>query len=194
MIKYLAILASLAAQTLAVKSFGRCPKPTLQSDFDISQYVGTWYEIARDKTLPFEYGDCVKVQYASLGGNLISVHNSQLNPTTGAIDSIYGKAKCSGAQCNVNFFVFKLHKLNKHAFVFYTGDYRVLSTDYSTYAIVYSCTNYLIAKTEAVWILSRTETLDAATLATAQSIITSMTDYSLDNFYYTVQGGSCTYA
>ena len=182
MIKFLAILASLAAQTLAVKSFGRCPKPTLPSDFDISQYVGTWYEIARDKTLPFEYGDCVKVQYASLGGNLISVHNSQLNPTTGAIDSVYAKAKCSSAQCNVNFFLF------------YTGDYRVLSTDYSTYAIVFSCTNYLIAKTEAVWILSRTETLDAATLATAQSIITSMTDYSLDNFYYTVQGGSCTYA
>ena len=175
------LLLVFATRSLAVKSWGGCPSPTLQSSFDITQYVGTWYEIARDKNIPFEYGDCTQARYAALSGDKISVHNSLENPNTGSVDSAYATAKCDGAHCHVKFFLF------------YSGDYRVVSTDYTSYAVVYSCTNFLISKSEAVWILSRTETLSDAALTAAQDIITSQTDYSLDNLYYTVQGGSCVY-
>ena len=174
MFVYTAIILSFASQALAVKSFGRCPSPSLQSGFDVSQYVGTWYEIARDKNIPFEYGDCTQARYASLGGSKISVHNSLENPNTGAVDSAYASAKCDGAHCHVKFFLF------------YSGDYRVVATDYTSYAIVYSCTDFIFFKSENVWILSRSETLDSTTLAAAQSTITSETGYSLDNLYYTV--------
>jgi apolipoprotein D and lipocalin family protein len=35
------------------------------------------------------------------------------------------------------------------------GDYRVLSTDYSSYAVVYSCDESIFGKTEYAWILTR---------------------------------------
>ena len=75
MIAFGTLILAFATQTLAVKSWGRCPSPTLQSGFDISQYVGTWYEIARDKNIKFEYGDCVQARYAELPDGKISVHN-----------------------------------------------------------------------------------------------------------------------
>ena len=177
----LGLFLSLLSSADARWSLGRCSKPSLQSSFDLSQYVGTWYEIARDKNIPFEYGDCVQARYALESNGHISVHNSQLNPNTLAIDSAYADAKCSGAQCNIKFFLT------------YSGDYRVLSTDYSSYSIVYSCNNYLFARNEYVWVLARSQSLTTSELAAAEAIITSNTNYDVNDFYYTVQGGACTY-
>ena len=177
----LGLFATLLASAEARWKLGRCSKPSLQSSFDISSYVGTWYEIARDNKIPFEYGDCVQARYALQSNGHISVHNSQLNPNTLSIDSAYADAKCSGPQCNIKFFLT------------YSGDYRVLSTDYTSYSIVYSCSDFLFAHTENVWILARTETLSASDLTAALDTITSNTDYDVSNFYYTVQGGACTY-
>lgn len=109
------------------------------------------------------------------------MHNSQLNPNTLSIDSAYADAKCNDAHCNIKFFLT------------YSGDYRVLSTDYTSYAVVYSCNNYLFARNEYVWILARSQSLTSSELAAAEAIVTSNTDYDVSNFYYTVQGGACTY-
>jgi len=177
----LTLLAALLAPIEAAWKWGGCPKPTLQSSFDLTQYVGTWYEIARDPNLPFEYGDCTQARYAIESNGHISVHNSLLNPNTNSIDSAYADAKCNGAHCHIKFFLT------------YSGDYRVVSTDYTSYAVVFSCNDYIFAHHEYVWILGRTESLDSTTLAAAQAIVTSQTDYDVSSFYYTVQGGSCTY-
>jgi lipocalin len=53
----LAIVAMLGSAA-AKLSFGRCPEPSLKAGFDKLQYVGTWFEYARDKSILFEYGDC----------------------------------------------------------------------------------------------------------------------------------------
>jgi lipocalin len=40
------------------------------------------------------------------------------------------------------------------------GDYRVVKTDYTNYALVYSCSDIGgVAKEEAVWLLARTPTI-----------------------------------
>ena len=176
-----AALLAFIGESEAKRSWGGCPKPTLQSNFDVTQYVGTWYEIARDKSLPFEYGDCVQARYGLQPDGILTVQNSQVNPNTGSIDQANAKAKCDGPHCHVKFFLT------------YSGDYRVLSTDYTNYAIVYSCTSYVFFKDEYVWILARTETLPAVDLSSYESLISANTDYSLSNLYFTVQGGSCIY-
>ncbi|TNV75733.1 hypothetical protein FGO68_gene6621 [Halteria grandinella] len=163
-------------------SLGFCPEPALQSSFDIDQYVGTWYEIARDKNIIFEYGDCTQARYTKMDDGKVQVFNTLMNPVTENVDSAKAVAKCNGAHCKVKFFLF------------YNGDYRIVSTDYTNYSIVYSCTNVLFFKVEAVWILGRTETLDASLLATIQSTIdTNVPKYGLDRLYYPEQGGSCNY-
>ena len=139
-----ATLLAFIGETEAKRSWGGCPKPALQSNFDPTQYVGTWYEIARDKNIPFEYGDCTQARYGLQPDGLLTVQNSLVNPSTGSIDQANAKAKCDGAHCHVKFFLT------------YSGDYRVVSTDYTNYASVYSCTNYVFFKDEYVWILART--------------------------------------
>ena len=35
-----------------------CARPTLKANFDISKFLGNWYEIRRSYGMPFEFGDC----------------------------------------------------------------------------------------------------------------------------------------
>ena len=34
--------------------WGGCPTMTYQENFDLKEYLGTWYEAARLKSIPFE--------------------------------------------------------------------------------------------------------------------------------------------
>ena len=51
-------LLFLASQTDA------CPEPELQPNFNVNQYLGIWYENARDAAILFEKGDCQVARYS----------------------------------------------------------------------------------------------------------------------------------
>ena len=80
-------------------------------------------------------------------------------------------------------------------FSWLTGSYKVLSTDYTNYTLIYNCDQYFgFWKNEYVWILSRTPTLDSSILANVHSILQSkVPSYELSNFYTTNQGSQCVY-
>jgi apolipoprotein D and lipocalin family protein len=42
-----------------------------------------------------------------------------------------------------------------------TGNYNVIETDYNSFAIIYSCTDYFFFKKEYAWVLSRTRSIEA---------------------------------
>lgn len=175
-----AVLSFIGAAS-AKFSFGWCAQPTLQAGFDVSQYTGTWYEAARDDGIIFEYGECTQARYSANADGTVGVHNTLMNPYTGQVDGAKANAKCNGPACKVKFFLT------------YSGDYRVVSTDYTNYAVVYSCTNYFwLAKSESVWILTRAQTPDASVLTTAENVITTqLPNYGLAPLHYTSQGGDC---
>ena len=77
----------------------------------------------------------------------------------------------------------------------FAGDYKVLTTDYKNYAVVYSCTNILgLAKLEYVWILSRDIKLPSELMDKAESIIEERIPwYNMENLRLTKQGGTCKY-
>ena len=128
----------------------------------------------------FGYGECVQAKYSMKSNGVIEVHNSQFSK--GKIDQIKGTVKCKGAKCKVGFSPF------------ITGDYRIVETDYETYAIVYSCTPYPFFKNEVVWILTRARIPDPSVIATAEGMIKAkLPKYSLDNFKKTQHGEDCQY-
>ena len=168
-----------------------CLKPTLQQNFDITQYVGNWYEFARVPN-SFEDGICDTATYTLQADGTVQVLNQEYLPDVPEVASALGVARCSSTvsgQCQVRFSSYSPW-----------GPYDVVSTDYVNYSIVYSCTNIIGAFSyELLWILSRqpyqTGSAEAAEFqAQMYSIINeTLPGYNTDQLTITPQGSSCVY-
>lgn len=181
-----AAVAALIGTTDARLSKGKCVNPPLQANFDISKYTGLWYEIERDAAFIFsEGGECVTAQYSANTDGSVHVHNAEYNFKKQKGDSIDGTATCNGPHCAVEFFSFAPK-----------GDYRVVSTDYTEHAIVYSCIDLPFSyRNEDLWILARNKTLSPETHnATHELIKANIPNYDLDhNLHVTIQDNTCVY-
>ena len=136
-----------------------CQDPVLKQDFDLEKYMGLWYEFARSSDVPFETGECITAEYA-LDGGKVSVTNTQYYKDSDKLDSAVGNAYCSSFEsgsCGVRFNFFQPF-----------GNYDIVATDYTSYAIVYSCSPFLANAfcLEYLWVLSR-EAYDAESADTA---------------------------
>jgi apolipoprotein D and lipocalin family protein len=130
-------------------SWGSCPKVTLQSNFELERYMGTWYEILRTKDANFEKGDCVRATY-TLNDTIVLVENSGF--FNGTWDSVEGYAYCEekrSGQCYVKFSEYAP-----------AGDYEVVSTDYENFVVVFSCFSSGVGNWRYAWLLGRTPTID----------------------------------
>ncbi|TNV75714.1 hypothetical protein FGO68_gene8636 [Halteria grandinella] len=187
-------LSAILLSTLALLSpaqcawfWGACPQVELQTPFDITQYVGKWYEYKRDAAIPYESGECVMAKYTlKPDGKSITVRNTQQNMDTDEVTGGEGRAWCKGdtAQCYVSFFY-----IDK-------GDYSVVSTDYTSYTVVKNCQSFFwIFRYENYWILSRTETIsEAAKTAAEGALATKSPHYDIAQYMReTSQGADCNY-
>lgn len=136
----------------ATFSWGSCPKVELQQNFDISRYTGNWYEVLRNKDMPYEKGVCSRAQYGLNADGTVSVVNSEVRQ--GKWNSVDAYAYCDSenpSQCHVKFSRFAP-----------AGDYKVLSTDYDNYSLVFSCFSIGFAHWKWVWVLARNPNFDFA--------------------------------
>jgi apolipoprotein D and lipocalin family protein len=179
------ILATVAliGSVSAKYSSGQCTTPQLQENFDATKYVGTWFQVAKDKNSPFENGNCEQARYAINADGTLNVFNTQFNNETQQIEEANGTAWCNGPQCGVSFFWYSPK-----------ADYRVMYTDYENIALVYACNDLFLAKAEYAWILSREQhpSQDFVNKALA-TLAERVPDFTPDNFSWTYQGGACQY-
>ena len=145
----------------ALTSFGGCPSYSVQSSFVPSSYMGYWYEVGRDNAIIFEGGGCIRAKYSNLVGTKFEVKNGLYWYGADSYSWLGGTATCPDglAKCKVTFespFFQFMDSLSTST----TTNYNILATDYTGYAIVYSCSNVLnipnFMKSESVWVLSRT--------------------------------------
>ena len=94
----------------------------------MKRYIGAWFQVAKDIDSPFENGNCAQSRYSLNANGSVAVLNSQFINETATVFTVSATAECEGAQCKVWF-----PNLGPAA------DYRVLSTDYDRYVVVYSC-------------------------------------------------------
>ena len=178
------ILIALLFFSFPVMGNKSCPVINLQEDFNPARYMGVWYEQMRDKKIKFEKFDCVHAKYTLLEDNTVTVYNAQFNDIKNEIDSVKGTATFKGANGRVKF----------HWFI-PSGDYRVVSTDYDSYAVVYSCENFLWYKMQAAWILTREKNPSQELVKKAFEILKErVPSYKWEDFHQTKQGENCKYA
>jgi lipocalin len=164
---------------------GSCPTPALQANFDATKYMGLWNEQARDASMPWESNDCQQARYSLNADGTVAVLNSQYDPVKDEVTSAKAVATFVGAQGKVKFFPYAP-----------AGDYRVLYTDYENVVVVYSCDQYLIAKTEYVWVLTRSqEPVEAYIYQGLQVLKEKVPDYDQTQIRRTLHGASakCKY-
>ena len=114
MLKVSKIVTSIGLMTLTLLNqvqagwnWGWCPDMATKASFDLNQYLGVWYEQRRDKSVLYEYGECVQAGYLQGQDGLVNVHNSLLNGFSNNVDSVKGTAECNGSKCKVGFFLFR---------------------------------------------------------------------------------------
>ncbi|XP_033838845.1 apolipoprotein D-like [Periophthalmus magnuspinnatus] len=156
-------LLCAVATSAQVISFGRCPKPAVQANFDSSRYIGKWYEIQKLPT-NFQKGECGTATYSPKSPGVIGVFNKELLKD-GTINSIAGSAKVKNPE--------EPAKLEVSFNGTPPGPYWVLSTDYQGHSLVYGCQEFGVFRGELAWILSREPTLPDETLEELHSILSA---------------------
>ncbi|XP_046685080.1 apolipoprotein D-like [Homalodisca vitripennis] len=141
------------AQYIAV---GGCPNVTVKHPFNLVEYMGTWYQKETYGTELFQgTGKCVTAMYS-------------LNPNTGVVDVFNSQEPVSSSSTarsiNGTAVLEDSNKMEGKLLVTFpipiiqriTSKYWVLDTDYSNWAVVWSCFSLgSLAHSESAWILVR---------------------------------------
>ncbi|KAM6953787.1 apolipoprotein Db [Aplochiton taeniatus] len=155
----LLLIPLVSAQTY---HWGPCPNPSVQPKFDFQQYLGKWYEIEK---LPVSTarGKCIEANYGVRSDGTIKVFN--VRTYKDKIRTAEGTAVVPDPK--------EPAKLG-FSFSYFTpySPYWVLSTDYSSHAVVYSCTDILrLFHVDYAWILGRSRFLPPSTEEKARELL-----------------------
>ncbi|KAK0133161.1 Apolipoprotein D [Merluccius polli] len=157
-------LIVLALPLVSSQSYhwGACPDPKVQPNFNLQKYLGTWYEIEK---LPasFEKGKCIEANYATRSDGTIQVLNSRFYKDK--FRTVEGTAVIPDprepARLGVSFSYFTPY-----------APYWVLTTDYTSVAVVYTCTDILhLFHVDYAWILGRSRFLQPQTVLYAKQLL-----------------------
>ena len=99
------------------------------SSFDATQYMGRWYEVARNQGLPFQSGDCTTADYTLRSDGLVEVLNTQYFISDAQLDDITGKAWVNQWYPGL---------LNVSFFADFGGPYQILDTDFDIFIFSFS--------------------------------------------------------
>ncbi|KAI4901219.1 hypothetical protein NFI96_013724, partial [Prochilodus magdalenae] len=174
------MVTTVSAQTFV---WGTCPFVPVLPAFQLTSYLGTWYEISK---LPaaFERGKCIEARYSQRSDQTISVLNVQT--VKGKVKTIEGTAVVQNmlepGKLGVSFsrceYTTMLHPTVGFCFSCLIGSvtpyspYWVLYTDYNNVAVVYSCTEFLrLFHVKYAWILSRSRVMNPQEFVKAQAIL-----------------------
>ncbi|KAF2356922.1 Lipocalin/cytosolic fatty-acid binding domain [Trinorchestia longiramus] len=137
--------------------FKKCPSPTVVKNLDLNRYLGKWYENRRYFAIFQIGGRCTTAIYTDAGNGLVKVENIQTN-LFGKRNNVVGQAKLANPESTEGKLSVSFSSETPYenmANEVTDSNYWVLDTDYTSYAVVWSCRNALIFNTQFLWVLTR---------------------------------------
>ncbi|XP_023024212.1 apolipoprotein D [Leptinotarsa decemlineata] len=129
---------------------GKCPSVNVVQNFDVEKYMGKWFE---QEKYPFFHetgGKCISAEYSLNPNGTVKVLNSKIDISSGNSSSAEGNARLASDTGEAKLLVqFPSNPVKREA------PYWVLSTDYNTYSIVWSCGEMKSSSIRFLWILTR---------------------------------------
>ena len=130
------IRISLILLVLVTGKSGWCPKPELDSKFDLDRYQGTWYEILRSDNIAAEPGDCNFHQIVLNEGdgtfNFDAYQRVNGEFTKQTIPGLCETEKGYPGRCFIK----------PNPFGDWIEYYQIIATDYDNYLLAYSTAPY----------------------------------------------------
>ncbi|XP_076039897.1 crustacyanin-A2 subunit-like [Oratosquilla oratoria] len=145
---------------LAVNVRASCPKARPMANFDITKYVGTWFEIQAKPSIFQPIETCLASVYSLQGSKALKV-SSQGRKHSGepaSTSSTLNQKSPNTGDFSTDFVAG------------FTVPYQVLDTDYQTYACVHSCLSVFTITNEFNFVYSRQRTLDSKNLQHCQKV------------------------
>jgi len=130
---------------------GGCPKVTTKANFDLNAYMGRWYDIEKYPN-SFQDGSCGIANYTLLTDGTVKVNNTEV-AKNGLPHTAIGQARPTPGSSDPGRLQLRFSSWQPW------GKYWVLDTDYKTFSVVYSCSNYLVNRVEFLFVLGRTPKL-----------------------------------
>jgi len=137
------------------KWFSKCPEAPGKADFDLSKYLGRWYEIEKYPNW-FEWGSCCGAEYTLAADGGLAVNNTEILKS-GKVNVAIAEGRQDPSSNMASHLQVRFSRWQPW------DQYLVLDTDYETFSAVYTCKNLLVARLEFLWILSRHRTIPAET-------------------------------
>jgi apolipoprotein D and lipocalin family protein len=171
------LLCCLSLYSYCISRLGRCPSnfKAEVTNFSLTAYLGRWYEIARMVDFPYESGECNRVDYFPKP-NGFEIKDIELRNNTWV--TVLGDAVATNNPVKLQVAMGRAPR----------ADYYILDTDYKSYAVVSSCTSHGLSRTEYVWIISRTPTIDTNRLNKVLDFIKKRMNIDKRDLHFTYQG------
>merc|ERR1711970_519906 len=181
MFRFLLLASALSvAPSWGYVDVGKCPTNlTAPSSFNVTSYLGRWYENRKYPNVFQPKAVCTFAEYGPLNATWITVANHGIK-SDGKDDDIKGFATTTDQPGALKVVFFGVEPS--------TPNYLVLDTDYHDYSCVYYCSEKLGVRMQDAWILTREKVVAQATVDKALDIF-KKNGISLDHFTVTDQSG-----
>ncbi|XP_055629406.1 apolipoprotein D-like [Toxorhynchites rutilus septentrionalis] len=179
------LLFIIGKSTLIQSSgLGRCPNYPSMPKFNITRFLGKWYEVERSFYLPEIASGCTTLTFENTTRNnpedkfQLEIVVKTVNRWTGNPSVSICEAFTENDKSSIMSVQLKSTLPSAIArFLPGSGQYQVLYTNFENFAILWSCSSFLAVHTDQIWLLGRERDYPAET---RKKIYSALTQLSLD--------------